>query len=69
MPLQLVLLRTPFQKWVIDFVGPFPIQALRTQARYIITVTDYNTKWAEVAHVKDCTTKTAAKFLYENTIT
>lgn len=30
MPLQPILPRALFEKWAIDFIGPFPIQARRT---------------------------------------
>ena len=36
---------------------------------YIIIVTDYLTRWDEVALVKYCTGATAVKFLFENVVT
>jgi len=69
MPLQPVLPRAPFEKWAIDFIGPFLIQARWTQAQYMIIATYYITKWAKATLVRDCTTKIVAKFLYENIIT
>ena len=37
--------------------------------RYIITMTDYITRWAEAIPVKYCTTVTEAKFLFESVVT
>ena len=58
-----------FEIWAIDFIGPFPIPAKRTGARYIITTVEYVTKWAEAELVDTCSSEIAAKFIYENIIT
>jgi len=58
----------PFEKWVIDLVGPLKTQG-KTGARYIITVTECLTRWAEAQPVKDCTAATTAKFLFDNVLT
>ena len=50
-------------------IGPFPIPAKRIGARYIITVVEYVTKWAEVEPVDTCSSDIVAKFIYENIIT
>ena len=55
-------------KWAVDFVGPIIPPGKRTGARYIITTTDYLTRWAEAAPIKYCTTATAAKFLFKNVV-
>ena len=38
-------------------------------ARYIITAVEYVTKWAEAELIDTCSSKVAAKFIYENIIT
>ena len=54
-----------FQKWGLDFVRPFKTLAMRTGNQYIIVVTDYCTKWVEVKALRDNTTASIAKNLYE----
>ena len=48
----------PFDKWVVDFMGPINPLGKRTGARYIILETKYLTRWAEAAPVMDCTAAT-----------
>ena len=49
MPLQAQVVLKPFEKWAIDFVGPFnpPSQ----QKVHILVCTIYVTKWAEAKFV------------------
>ena len=58
-----------FDTWVVDFVGPISTPGKWTDACYIITATDYLTRWAEVEPMKDCTVETMTKFLFENVVT
>jgi len=47
MELHLVLVEDPFEKWGLDYVRPIKPVARRTQARYIVVITDYFTTWVE----------------------
>ena len=69
MPLVPQVTLQPFDKWAVDFVGPINLPGKRTGTLYIITATDYLTRWAEAAPVVDCTTTTATRFIFENIMT
>eukprot|EP00253_Pinus_taeda_P014956 PITA_14956 len=68
MPFNLQMMLQPFEKWVIDFVGPIQPQG-KTGARYIITAMEYLNHWVEAQPVKDCTGMTATKFLFKHVLT
>ena len=55
MPLQPVIEVKPFTKWGLDFIGPInPPSSGHHQ--YILTATDYCTRWTEAQSLKNCTT-------------
>jgi hypothetical protein len=58
-----------FEKWAIDFVGPINPPRNFIGARYIITATEYVTRWEEARVVKDCSASTTAWFIFEDIIT
>jgi len=58
----------PFEKWAIDFIGPITPQG-KMGVHYIITAIEFLTWWTEAQLVKDCTTATMTKFLFENVLT
>ena len=58
-----------FDKWAIDFVGPINPPAKKLGARYIITATEYLTRWAKAQPVKYCSATTAVKSIFDNILT
>jgi hypothetical protein len=54
MPLAPQLTLQEFEKWAIDLVAPINPPGKRTGVRYIITATEYLTRWAEERAFKDC---------------
>ncbi|MCO5574731.1 hypothetical protein L7F22_028521 [Adiantum nelumboides] len=53
----------PFEKWGIDAIGPLPRTS--TGKQYILTATDYMTRWAEVASVALITAVDVSKFVLD----
>jgi hypothetical protein len=51
MPLQPFLPDFPFSKWGLDFIGPINPPSLGGQY-FILTTTNYFTKWTEVVPLK-----------------
>jgi transposase InsO family protein len=58
-----------FEKWAIDFVGPINPLGRHTGAGYIITATEYLTRWDEAREVKDCSATTVGCFIFDDIIT
>ena len=69
MPLVLQVTLQPFDKWAVDFLGPINPLGKRTGAWYIITTTDYLTRWAEATPIVDFIAMTAVRFIFENIVT
>ena len=66
MPLVPQVTLQAFDKWAIDFIGPINPCANKYGERYIITATDYLTRWDEAQPIKDCSTAIAVKFIFDN---
>jgi transposase InsO family protein len=58
-----------FEKWAIDFMVPINPPGKRTGERYIITATEYLTRWVEARAVKDCSATTTVRFIFDDIIT
>ncbi|MCO5613463.1 hypothetical protein L7F22_067740 [Adiantum nelumboides] len=53
----------PFEKWGIDAIGPLPRTS--TGKQYILTATDYMTRWVEAASVARITATDVSKFVLD----
>ena len=58
-----------FEKWAIDFVGPIKPPGKHKGENYIITTTEYLTRWDEARAVKDCSENTVVRFIFDDIIT
>ena len=57
----------PFQQWGIDFIGEIHPPS-SGQHRWILTATDYFTKWVEAIPGRNATDAVVIKFMEENII-
>jgi hypothetical protein len=67
-PLQPVTVDSPFQQWGLDIIGPINPSSSQ-QHKYILTTTDYFTRWSEVAPLKVVNTNQVVSFLNSHIIT
>eukprot|EP00253_Pinus_taeda_P008031 PITA_08031 len=63
MPLQPQVVLKPFEKWAVDFFGPFNPPS--HQKVHILVCTDYVTKWVEARAVAKAIEQVLADFLFE----
>jgi ribonuclease HI/transposase InsO family protein len=67
-PLQPVTVDSPFQQWGLDIIGPINPPSSQ-QHKYIVTATDYFTRWSEAAALKTVNTTQVIAFLNSHIIT
>jgi transposase InsO family protein len=68
LPLQPVVVEAPFQQWGLDFIGQFKDNS-SNGFTWIITTTDYFTKWVEAIPTKHAIDKVVMDFLADRIIT
>jgi len=61
-----ILIGSPFEQVGIDVVGPLTVT--ESGKRYIVTATDYLTKWTEARAVEQADAGTIGKFIFEEII-
>jgi hypothetical protein len=62
-PLKTQLVVEPFERWALDFIGPFNPKS--NQKAYILIATDYMTKWVEAKALPNATKEVVIKFLFK----
>jgi hypothetical protein len=67
-PLKPVVVEAPFQQWGLDFIGEFKENSSNGY-RWILTATDYFTRWVESIPTKKATEEVVMNFLEERIIT
>ena len=64
-PLQLIIVEQPFSQWGLDVIGPINPKS-RKGHMYILTDTNYLTKWPEAVALKKDDSKELINFLKYN---
>jgi hypothetical protein len=67
-PLQLVTVDAPFQQWGLDIIGLINPSSSQ-QHKYILTATEYFTRWSEAVPLKVVNTNQVVSFLNSHIIT
>jgi hypothetical protein len=67
-PLQPITIDAPFQQWGLDIIGPINPSSSQ-QHKYILTTTDYFTRWSEAVPLKVVNTNQVVSFLNSHIIT
>jgi hypothetical protein len=62
-PLKTQLVVEPFERWALDFVGPFNPKS--NQKSYILVAMDYMTKWVEAEDLPNATEEVVIKFIFK----
>jgi hypothetical protein len=67
-PLQPVTVSRPFEQWGLDIIGEITPSSLKRH-KYILTATDYFTKWAESIPLTHVNEKVVIQFIEQQLIT
>jgi hypothetical protein len=67
-PLRPVSVDSPFQQWGLDIIGPINPPSSQ-QHKFIVTATDYFTRWSEAVALRTVNTSQVIVFLNSNIIT
>jgi hypothetical protein len=67
MPLQSAMVEQPFSQWGLDVIGPINPKSSKGHS-YIITATDYFTKWQEAVALRNANSEQLIHFLKENVL-
>jgi hypothetical protein len=65
LPLIPVKTEAPFQQWGLDFIGEIHPHS-SAQHKWILTATDYFTKWVEAIPTRNATDSVVINFLEDN---
>ena len=65
LPLKPIAVNAPFQQWGLDFIGEINPASLG-QHCWILTATDFFTKWVEAIPTRNATDKVIMEFIEEN---
>jgi hypothetical protein len=65
MPLKPISVEEPFTQWGLDVIGPINPKSSKGNS-YILTATDYFTKWQEVVALKTVDSEQLILFLKDN---
>jgi transposase InsO family protein len=68
LPLKPVVVEAPFQQWGLDFIGEFKDNS-NNGYRWVLTATDYFTRWVEAIPTKKATEEVVMSFLEDRIIT
>jgi hypothetical protein len=66
-PLKPAVVEAPFQQWGLDFIGEFKYNSINGY-RWILTTTNYFTRWVESIPIKKSTEEVVMNFLEERII-
>ena len=65
LPLKPIVVQAPFQQWGLDFIGKFKDNSSNGYS-WILTATDYFTKWVEAIPTKKATDVVVMDFLEDS---